>query len=197
MATKNAKTKRMSHANCTHPKTSHERAKCRSRHNAENLKKAARKPRVYKNVEKPTPEPSAQELAWLLSTALRRRDVTEQRLAEQYDEVDNLQSALLNKMVEREPQPTSDGRAPVVAFSKTFRNGTKKYEYSALGVVIHGNRLDWESKAFGEDVYDAPTEIKWYLTCSSGNTASPKNWRQLIEFMGVEGLGTLEVLRAG
>lgn len=181
MATK-TKSKRMSHANCTHPKTSNERAKCRSRRNSPPITVAAES------------KPSISQLASMLSDSLNSMRLAEQRAEYHQAEAASIQEQLTRSMLDREPSPTSDGRPPVVAFSKRFREGAKAYSYVAIGVPVayDNHRLDHHGL-----VVDTNWVTQWYISSSSGRSASPKSWQQLIEFMGVDGLNTLEVLRAG
>lgn len=188
------KTKRMSHANCSHPKTSNERAKCRSRRNSENLMHAAAKPRVYnrKAVPSKSSGESVQELAQMLSKSLGSLRFAEKRVEEHQANVQLIQETLTQAMLDKEPRATVDGLPPVVAFQKRFRSNAKAYSYAALGVAEprDNHRLEIQGVVHSVDYVTV-----WYLSCGSGRAAAPKTWQELIEFMGIDGLETLEVLR--
>ena len=87
--------------------------------------------------------------------------------------VKTLKNMLRGEANDLEPHYTSDGRSPVVAWTRTFHN--KTYSYAAVGV----------SDEYGE--------LVWYVS----NDNKPKSWPDLVKFMGMSGLSTLEVLRTG
>lgn len=181
-------TKRMSHANCNHPKTPHARAKCRSQHNTRN--QARENVRVVTNQA----HPSVSELADMLADSLSGLKSAKDLVLQREGEVAELQASLAEQMLQREPRSV-DGQMPVVAFEKRFRSdGSKAYHYAALGVeteMIRRERIDGY-EYYPDGVY---IETVWYLTSAPGRAGSPKTWAELVEFMGVDGLKTLQVLR--
>ena len=132
-------TKRMSHANCDHPKTPNERAKCRSQHNTRN--QARENVRVVTNQA----HPSVSELADMLADSLSGLKSAKDLVLQREGEVAELQASLAEQMLQREPRSV-DGQMPVVAFEKRFRSdGSKAYHYAALGVeteMIRRERID-------------------------------------------------------
>nr|DAK84436.1 MAG TPA: hypothetical protein [Caudoviricetes sp.] len=175
-------TKRMSHTNCTHPKTSHERAKCRSRRNQAPLTSV------------PTVPPTVDELAAELSASLTAIRHAESRVESLIEHSESIQEQLLERLVNAEPKPTADGENPVVTFKHHFRKGGLEYEYAAIGIPE-------KFRVFRDDCDPyQPREVRtatmWYLT-SSGKPAPKRDWKGLIQFIGAEDLGTLKVLRSG
>lgn len=73
-------------------------------------------------------------------------------------------------------EPEYNGEAPVVAFEKKFSSGANSYSYVAIGIGGEAGPL------------------KWYVSTSHRGTA-PMTWAELVSFMGVNGLATLQVLR--
>ena len=193
-------TKRMSHANCDHPKTPNERAKCRSQHNTRN--QARENVRVVTNQA----HPSVSELADMLADSLSGLKSAKDLVLQREGEVAELQASLAEQMLEREPRSVN-GQMPVVAFEKRFRSDSNKaYHYAALGLETEMVRREYADQGgyyssespkgvefgYGEATY---IETVWYLTSAPGRAGSPKTWAELVEFMGVDGLKTLQVLR--
>ncbi|AKJ71869.1 hypothetical protein TIN4_72 [Tsukamurella phage TIN4] len=194
------KMKRVNHSNCTHPATSHERAKCR-------MRKELEADRASSGGEKVDITPNAlgesitrafgvsrplADVAKQLSEAIQARDTIESRLTSHEQTVRSLQEELAESMLSREPINDTNGNSPIVAFNKVFRDN-KVYEYVAIGIEVRVNQF--ENDQFTQrEVF---RKRMWFLSCGSGNTASPKTWSDLVKFMGVDGLRSLQVLRAG
>lgn len=182
------KIKRVSHKNCNHPATSHERAKCRAR-----IEAAAGLPQLSLIDSEPEATRPLADVAKQLGEAISARNSVESRLTEHDRTVQSLQEELAATMLGQEPKSTSDGRPPVIAFRKMFREH-KCYDYTSVGVDVTVSVEELNDQFSFRPVY---TKKMWFLSSSSGNTTNPKTWSELVKFMGVDGLRTLEVLRAG
>lgn len=120
----------------------------------------------------------AEELARQLAGAVGRQTVILGTLAREQDEISNLEALLAAELLKQEPHAVENGRAPVVAFERRWSG--KRYSYAAVGISGLVNEY--------------PTDLTWYLTSVLGPTER-MTWSELIRFMGVDGLSTLEILR--
>lgn len=112
---------------------------------------------------------TAERLAMLVNVrAALHEELVETRQIEA-----EMTAELARELLDNEPE--YNDAPPVVAFEKAFRSGANAYHYAAIGVK-------------GED-----DELKWYLTAQ--RMTNPMTWADLVSFMGVSGLSTLQVLR--
>ncbi|UTN91235.1 hypothetical protein SEA_POKYPUPPY_76 [Gordonia phage PokyPuppy] len=187
---------RVSHKYCSHPKTSHERAKCRSRQLAkiaESERSSHQSGRVQPDVGQNTTGDgmSVSQLANLLASSLDSLRLAEKRVEEHQRAAELAQEALTREMLDREPLPTSDGDSPVVAFHKRYsKDETKTYEFTAIGIPQEYVR---QVDAF---VNEYGSRIMWYVSAGK-RPIPPMPWAELVKFMGIKGLETLQVLRSG
>lgn len=175
-------TKRMSHANCTHPKTSSARARCR----------AARAERGEPTLTAvPTVPPTVNDLAAELSASLTAIRHAESRVESLIERSESIQEQLVARLINAEPKPTAKGENPIVNFEHRFRKGGQRYEYVALGIP---------EKFFAfEDEFRNPqhkTVTMWYIS-SNDRPQRRMDWKGLIQFIGAEDLATLKVVRSG
>ncbi|AUV60680.1 hypothetical protein HOS75_gp050 [Gordonia phage SteveFrench] len=186
--------KPMSHKNCTHKKTNHARAKCRAARLAAITDKGEDLTGSVQVGQNTTGDGmSVAQLANLLATSLDSLRLAEKRVEDHQRAAEMAQEALTREMLSREPKPNADGDSPVVAFRKRYsRDETKTYEFVAIGIpqeYIRSSDAHPDMEVFGY-------RIMWYV--SAGRRAiSPMPWAELVKFMGVKGLETLQVLRAG
>lgn len=187
------KKKRMSHKYCAHPATSHERAKCRAKRSSQDAQAEATVPELGMNTT--GDGMSIGQLANLLASSLDSLRYAEARVEEHQRNAELAQEALTREMLHREPKPTAEGNGPIVTFRKRYsRDETKTYEFAALGITQeYVLRADPYS---GTQINEYGTRILWYVTAGK-RVITPMPWAELVKFMGLEGLKTLEVLRAG
>ncbi|QOP65411.1 hypothetical protein SEA_DIABLA_85 [Gordonia phage Diabla] len=188
--------KPMSHKNCTHKKTNHARAKCR----AERLAAQGAPAEVGQNTT--GDGMSVAQLANLLATSLDSLRLAEKRVEDHQRAAEMAQEALTREMLSREPKPNANGDSPIVAFRKRYsRDETKTYEFTAIGIPHRDLRLErLEEQEYMREVtpfvHESGVRIMWYVSAGK-RPISPMPWAELVKFMGIKGLETLQVLRAG
>lgn len=175
---------RMSHAECTHPKTSSARAKCREAY--------ARVERVRAQPEEVLAESrrDPMSLSQMLEQARRERREINERLEESDHQINLLREALKSKFASQEPKTDHEGNPTVVAFVKRF--GNRVYSYSAIGVVARRQQI------FDPSSYSVHSESPWYDTQEwyvTGATTKPYSWSELVDFIGESNVASLEILR--
>ncbi|WIC40066.1 hypothetical protein SEA_DAKITI_80 [Gordonia phage Dakiti] len=186
------KKKRMSHKYCAHPATSHERAKCRAKHADQGERVETSVPELGMNTT--GDGMSVGQLANLLASSLESLRYAEARVEEHQRAAELAQEALTREMLHREPKPTAEGASPVVAFKKRYTRdaSAKSYEYVSIGIPEEYVRRSTEHP----DCDILGVRLMWYVTVGK-RAIAPMPWSELVKFMGLEGLKTLEVLRAG
>ncbi|UVK60314.1 hypothetical protein SEA_SHELLEY_77 [Gordonia phage Shelley] len=181
---------RFSHRDCRHENTGAARAKCRE--------SKLRKLELKGGLNPPPREMGVSELAGLLAQALEEKRDVERRLEEAEVTVELVQESLTGRMLHMEPALTADGEPPVIAFRKTWRSTPDKaYHYAAIGIPetrqVQGTPNCGDTSCPGE----TEVHLRWHLSSGSSARYDPVEWSELIKFMGVGGLETLQVLRAG
>ncbi|QDM56896.1 hypothetical protein SEA_BEAVER_82 [Gordonia phage Beaver] len=183
-------TKRMSHKNCKHPATSHERAKCKAKRTAQEEKAQMAAAEVGMNTT--GDGMSIGQLANLLASSLDSLRYAEARVEEHQRNAEMAQEALTREMLSREPKPNTAGQTPVVAFSKRYSKDKsgKLYDFVAVGIAEEHVTQNPDSPYL--NIYQF--RQMWYVSAGR-RTIAPMPWAELVKFMGLEGLKTLEVLR--
>lgn len=167
------------------PKKTPDPARSEAAKRAAATRAANKAARTQGSAAKPTSTllPVAERLAKLVEIREAFRD----ELLTVKAQEDLMLEELATEVLNNEPQGTPE-QSPVVSFKRTYKGGTTTYEYVAIGIGEY-------NRAIGLDGNLGHVECvrKWYL--SSSQSHSPLTWAQLVKFMGVTGLTTLQLLR--